>query len=389
MKFSILKEDVIEGLQKAMSITPAKTGAAYLRSLWIKTEADRIVVMSTDASTEFTGSYPAVVHEAGLIGLNAKKFCELVRKHKGGEILLHTEKDGETCIIEQGRKKYRLPTYDAGWFQNFHDFPEERTVLLEGNFLRTLIDRTAFCLLDDESDNEYNCLRLGKDENGWIDVCAMNGHQFALFRFQNQDLFNVLSEEGMLIPKKAMSEIRRWTTFDEVELSMTAKRVFLRSADGQEMLSFPLKLHTYPDYKSFLNRFEGQFTSRMEVNAADFFDSLDRLSVFNTENYSSILMSLSSKALVLTTQGQDVGDAREILEISYSGELDSIAFMNASLMEVITHFDSEALVLEFTGSRSPCRIRGIDTDENYTVISMPVEITTDTYYTEEAETREI
>ena len=55
MKLTIMKEHIIEGLQKAASIIPAKSGAAYLRSLWLKAEGDKLTIMSTDANIEFTG----------------------------------------------------------------------------------------------------------------------------------------------------------------------------------------------------------------------------------------------------------------------------------------------------------------------------------------------
>jgi DNA polymerase-3 subunit beta len=383
MKFSILKEDVIEGIQKSVAVIPARTGAAYLRSIWIQAQNGKISIMATDASTEFTGTYPAQVETEGIVGLQGKKFSELMRKLGGGEISFSTEKDGDICVVRQGRKTFRLSTFDSEWFQPFHRFPEETPVNLSGEFLKNLIDKTAFCLLDEEDANEYNCLRLGKKGSETVEVCAMSGHQFALLQFENQDLNTLLSDNGLLIPKKAMLEMRKWTTFDDIEFSVSTKRIFLRSSDKREILSFPLKQHSYPDYNAFLQRFSGQFNSRLEVNADDFMDSLDRLSVFTTENSSATFLNFSPSEMIISCQGQDFGDAQEVLDVSYSGELSSIVFLNQVLMETISKFDSQALVFEFTGGKSPCKIRGLDKDEGYMVIAMPVEITTDTYYTEE------
>ena len=61
MKLTVNKEQIIEGLQKAAAIIPAKAGAAYLRSIWLKAEEGSLAVMSTDANIEFTGRYPAEV----------------------------------------------------------------------------------------------------------------------------------------------------------------------------------------------------------------------------------------------------------------------------------------------------------------------------------------
>ena len=55
MKLSVNKEQIIEGLQKAAAIIPAKAGAAYLRSIWLKAEKGSLSIMATDANIEITG----------------------------------------------------------------------------------------------------------------------------------------------------------------------------------------------------------------------------------------------------------------------------------------------------------------------------------------------
>lgn len=74
MLFTVKKENIIEGLQKAAGIIPTRAGAAYLRSLWIKAEGEVLTIMATDANIEFTGTYPADVKEPGLVGVNGRNF---------------------------------------------------------------------------------------------------------------------------------------------------------------------------------------------------------------------------------------------------------------------------------------------------------------------------
>ena len=73
----VFKEDVIEGLQKAANIIPAKTGAAYLRSIWLKAENGLLNVLSTDSNIEFRGQYTADVKEEGLAGVQGRAFVDL------------------------------------------------------------------------------------------------------------------------------------------------------------------------------------------------------------------------------------------------------------------------------------------------------------------------
>ena len=81
MKIAINREHCVNGLQKASNITPAKAGAAILRTMWIRTDREKksISLMATDASTEYIGTYPAEVEEDGLVGVQAKSVTDLLR----------------------------------------------------------------------------------------------------------------------------------------------------------------------------------------------------------------------------------------------------------------------------------------------------------------------
>jgi len=80
MDIRIFKEDVLEGLQKASSILQNKSGAPYLRSVWLKAQENRINIMATDLNMEFKGSYPCEVLKPGLVGVQGKDFVELIRR---------------------------------------------------------------------------------------------------------------------------------------------------------------------------------------------------------------------------------------------------------------------------------------------------------------------
>ena len=48
MFVKVTRNDIIEGLQKSANIIPAKTGAAFLRTIWLSAEEGTLRIMSTD-----------------------------------------------------------------------------------------------------------------------------------------------------------------------------------------------------------------------------------------------------------------------------------------------------------------------------------------------------
>ena len=382
MKLTVNKEQIIEGLLKAAAIIPAKAGAQYLRSIWLKAEEGSLSVMSTDANIEFTGRYPAEVAAPGLIGVQGRAFVDLVRQLPTGVLHLTLDEASGNLLLEQGRRTYKLPVSGAEWFQNFSAFPAENAVTWSGDFLQDILDKGGFCISDDDAMDAIACLCMKPRGNGRIDVCGLNGHQFALVSFTHDELAERLPEGGMLIQKKYLADIKKWLGVDEIELNITDKRLYLRSLDGAETLSLPRAAHEYPDYNIFMSKLASEDMHPMTLARKEAIEALGRILIFNTESDRCTYMDLSAGEALLSAQGQDVGSANESLEVAYNGDIKRIAFPTRNLLDVLGHFVSAKIDMMLTGSEGPCGIRGAD-DADYTVIIMPMKVSETTYYSEE------
>ena len=226
------------------------------------------------------------------------------------------------------------------------------------------------------------CLCMMPKGNGRIDVCGLNGHQFALVSFTHDELAERLPEEGILIQKKYLQDIKKWLGVDEIELSITGKRLYLRSMSKAETLSLPRATHQYPDYSIFMSKLASEDMHPMTLDRKEAMEALGRILIFNTESDRCTYMDLSSGEALLSAQGQDVGSASESLEVTYGGDIKRIAFPTRNLMDVLAHFVSGKTDMMLTGAEGPCGIRGAD-DPDYTVIIMPMKVSETTYYSEE------
>jgi len=103
--------------------------------------------------------------------------------------------------------------------------------------MEEIIDRIAFCIADDEDLTSMNCIKFAPVEGDDVEVCGLNGHQFGFHRFTNPDIRAVLGQEGFLVSKKYLLEIRKWLASDEIEISLSDKRLFLRTGNRKEAFS--------------------------------------------------------------------------------------------------------------------------------------------------------
>ena len=248
MYLKVFRDDIIDGLQKSSNIIPAKTGAAYLRTIWLKAEGESVSIMSTDSNLEFCGTYVAQVQTPGLAGVQGRSFYDLVRKLPAGEIVIRMDDASKNLLIEQGKRKYKLPINDPDWFQKFSDYPEGESVFWSGDFLQDLIDRVVYCISDEDTMEAIACMnvvpKVRADGSKSVETCGLNGHQFAMMGFINDDVHAMLPESGVLIQKKYLNELKKWLSTDEIELAISEKRLFLRTRrQGGNLQSAPFLLH--------------------------------------------------------------------------------------------------------------------------------------------------
>lgn len=383
MKVKVFKGDIIEGLKKAANIIPVKTGAAFLRTIWLKAEENRLHILATDSNLEFTGAYPAQVLEPGLVGVQGRAFYDLVNKLPSGHLTLKIDTKTQNLLIEQGKKRYKLATNDVNWFQNLAAFPEDNSVVWSGEGLKTIIDQISFCISEEDTMEAAACMNLKPLADAQaIDVCGLNGHQFAMVRFQNDALLAMMPEGGVLMQRKYLTELNKWLPLEEIECMIDNKRFFFRSNVGTETFSMPLSYYQYPDYRNFISRLADENASVIVMDKSELHDALNRLLIFNSENNRCTFFEYQDEQLVLTAQGQDVGAATEMLDIAMSGPLPKIAFPTRNLIEILNHFCSDKVKLTLTGPEGPCGVTG-EKDLDYTVIVMPMKIVEETYYSEE------
>lgn len=385
MFVKVQRDEIIEGLQKSANIIPAKTGAAFLRTIWLRAADGTLNIMSTDSNLEFCGAYPAQVLADGLAGIQGRAFYDLVRKLPGGELSIKTADDGAGVLVEQGSRKYKLPVNDPEWFQKFSDFPAGETVFWSGDFLHEVIDKVSFCISDEDSMEAIACMYMlpgDRDGTPVVETCGLNGHQFALAQFINDDVRALLPEDGVLIQKKYLAELKKWLTADEIELAISDKRLFFRTGDQTETFSLPLSYYQYPNFRNFLAKLGEPDVSSLSVSRQEMEQALERLLIFNTDSNRCAYFQITPGELTLFSQGQEMGSATESMECTFSGELDKIAFPTKNLIDILGHLESSEVQFILTGTEAPCGITGKE-DQDYQVILMPMMIQDETYYTEE------
>ena len=371
MKITINREHCVDGLQKAGNVTPARAATVMLKTTWIKTDrAEKsISLMASNGYTEYLGTYPAEVEKDGFVGVYGKAVADLLRALPEGNVNMFTDRRGRNLVISQGSRLYKLPASNREWFQPLIPFPGTGSVIWSGEELVNIIDRVFFCIQDDE-DSPLGCLCIHPEKNGGIDVCGLDGYRAALVRITNDALRGKLPEEGILIQKKYLADIRRLISPGEIEIGLTPRRFFIRNRGGRDMVSVPLAQSAYPDYSVFFDRMKADTCSIVRVSRSEFSDALARSLIFNTRDENSVAISIGKDSLTIASSGKSTGSATETIAADRRSTVEHLSFVTRELAEVLSHFGTGNLTMKIASGAGPCSFQ-TDTDENYAVIAMP------------------
>ena len=179
-------------------------------------------------------------------------------------------------------------------------------------------------------------------------------------------------EESVIIPKKAMVELRRLLEEDapKAELRLGfSKNHALFKRDGLVMVS-KLIDGNYPNY---LQVVPAKSTKKVAISRDIFTHAVKRVSILSKEKTNAVKLQLEKDRLILSTNNPEVGEATEELAVNYKGEAISIGFNSRYLMDVLTAMDRETIFLELSDALSPCLVAE-EGDEQYKCVVMPMRV---------------
>jgi len=252
------------------------------------------------------------------------------------------------------------------------DVAEEGMITIAGDALREMIKKTLYAAGENDARYVLNGLYVhlspGKDGLN-IRMVGTDGHRLSMI---DRIVEAKHKEESVIVPKKAMIELRRLLEEDSSQEGFQigfSKNHALFKRDGLVMVS-KLIDGNYPNYQQVLPT---QNTKKVAVSKDIFTHAVKRVSILSKEKTNAVKLQLEKNTLLLSTNNPEVGEANEELSIDYKGESISIGFNSRYLMDVLMAMDREIITLELNDSLSPCLVKEEGNDA-YKCVVMPMRV---------------
>jgi DNA polymerase-3 subunit beta len=235
------------------------------------------------------------------------------------------------------------------------------------------INRTIFAASSDEDKAALNGIFFDLSEHGATFV-ATDAHR--LVRYRRVDV-TTSERTTFIVPQKALGLLKNSldpSSNKDIIIHYTDSNAFFQTEDL--LLVCRLIDHKYPDYESVIPT---NNPNKLFVSRNDLLGSLRRVNIFANKSTHQVRFSVKSTGLEISCEDQDfANEARENVKCHYEGDDLDIGFNAALLLEVISHLETDDVIMELS---EPSRAGIIlpneqEEGENMLMLVMPIMLTT-------------
>jgi DNA polymerase-3 subunit beta len=202
-------------------------------------------------------------------------------------------------------------------------------------------------------------------------MVATDGHRLSVVDRQVEGAKDLLLNQGVIIPRKGLFEIRKVleSLHDEtIEIAIEGPQLVFKH--GTTVLMIRLIEGRYPNYQQFIPQKLKNFA---HASREELISSLKRVSLLSNQKSKGVTLTLSKGAMKITSNHPELGDAKEELEVQYGGDEFKIGFNAKYILDILNSFDDDNVKIELNDQLSPGVIRP-QNDSAYTCVVMPMRI---------------
>lgn len=373
MKFVVNRELLLATLQNVSRGLSDKKPMPVLTGIKITVEKHRIIFVTTNKEISIQvileENNDVVIDETGACVVPGKYFLEIVKKLEGKEVEF-TLFESTTIKIISDRSNFTLVTYDGSNFPSIAFDSIESPIHLDAQMLKSVIKQTSFAAATSEARIVLTSVNF-KFYGNKLEITATDSFRLARKNIEFDDNFD---SKIINIPSKSLEELSKIIedSHEDIELYVENQSILFKYRN----VSFTTRLveGVYPDTSSLFPK--GQMLA-IKFNKNELLAAIDRASLFtNSDNLSIVKLSLTDdKTVEVSSNSTEMGkvvDAIYPLEVSEALNF-QIAFSTRNLSEAIKSFESQSILMKFTGEIKPAVIVG-EKEDDLIQLLLPVRV---------------
>ena len=366
MKFEIMRDHLLAGLNDVMKAVSSKTTVPILTGIKIDatndgvslTGSDQDITIQTFIPAEENGEQIMTITTTGSIVLQARMFNEIVRKLPTNEVEIEVT-NGFATYIRSGKSEFHLIGQDAIEYPLLPEVSAEEQFTIPADLLKSIIRETVFAVATSESRPVLTGVNWNIQDGELICV-ATDSHRLARRKTKLEQLPSGVS--SVVIPGKSLNELNKILedSTNLVQVVMTNQQVLFKA---DNMLFFSRLLEgNYPDTSRLIPE---SYQTNVTINGKSLLQAIDRASLLAREDRNNVVRfeTLEGNAIQISSNSPEIGKVQEQIQVeSLEGETLKISFSAKYMMEALKAIDGQDVIIQFTGAMRPFILRSVHDD---------------------------
>ncbi len=342
---------------------------------------NKISLTGFDLNLGIQTSFDATVNKSGAITVPSKLLSEIINKLPSEiPVSIDVDESSDNILIKSDRGSFNIKGIPSDDYPSL-PFVESGTSLNidPSSFLKAL-KLTIFASSNDDSKQLLTGVNFTFNLK-YLESAATDGHRLAVVLVDNKENFEekedfVSNEENLsvTIPTRSLREIEKLVNLRSSENSIKlfydkGQVVFIST---NQIITTRTLEGSYPNYSQLI---PDNFTKIFTFNTKEIIESLERIAVLADQQSSVVKIKLNEKDLAMVSaDAQDIGNASELVPVSFDFDQFDIAFNVRYLLEGLKVISSEKVIFKCNLPTTPAVLVPEDNINSFTYLVMPVQV---------------
>jgi DNA polymerase-3 subunit beta len=299
--------------------------------------------------------------------VGARKLIDILRSLPADQTVTLAAAQNK-LTLSAGRSRFTLQTLPSEDFPLVNDAVEFGPAFsVPQKTLRGLIDQVHFAMAVHDIRYYLNGI-LFIAEGRTLTLVATDGHRLALAQSQLAD--EVPSRQEVILPRKTVLELQRLLKAEDTAIEM--RFAGNQARFGFSGMEFVTKLveGKFPDFNRVIPK---NNKNVLVLGRAPLLACLQRAAILTSDKFKGVRINLDPGVLRIASSNAEQEEAKEELEVDYTGEPIEIGFNVTYLIDALANMDQDMIKLELQDSAGSALIT-IPERSGFKYVVMPMRI---------------
>lgn len=364
MKFRCERDSLVEALGAAGRAVANRGGALpVLAGVRAELTGNRLKFTGSDLELTIETQLEVAGETDGVAVLPSKIALDVVKSL--GDPRVEVSCEGDEATIVAGRFESSIRLLPADEFPRLA-MPADDAVTISAREFATALHQVVPAASADDARPILTGVLLAAEDGG-LRLVATDSYRLAVRDIPGA---SILGEgQSVLVPSRALRELERLLgSADEITLRLGEREASFEV--GSLRLTTRLIEGEFPNYRGLI---PASHPNQLTVGRETLVEAVRRVKLMAREPNTPVRLAMTADGLELVAITQDVGQAHEQLDATYSGDELTVAFNPDYLLSGVEVSPGDEITLYTVDAQKPAVIRAEGADE-FLYLLMPVRV---------------